>query len=228
MTRTKAEGQRPNAAEGQRRGSAAPARVRAGGYTRRVLKPTVFVLGLLPIIYLMGVAAAGRLGVNPIETVALFTGRWTLRFLLITLAVTPVRRLFRWNEVVQLRRMLGLFAFFYATLHLSTYIVLDQFFDWSTILDDVTKRPFIIAGASAFLLMLPLAITSTRGWIRRLGRRWAQLHMLVYPAAMLAVLHFIWKVKSDLRSPTRYAIILAALLAFRLLWSARRKMTSAS
>ncbi len=189
----------------------------------RRLKPVVFLLGLIPFIYVIGIAAAGRLGVNPIETITLFTGRWTLRFLLITLSVTPLRRLLGWNAVIQLRRMLGLFTFFYASLHLSTYIVLDQFFDWATILEDVTKRPFIIAGMSAFLLMLPLAITSTRGWIRRLGRRWSQLHTLIYPAAMLAVVHFIWKVKSDLRSPTRYAIVLAVLLAFRLGWWAWRR-----
>jgi sulfoxide reductase heme-binding subunit YedZ len=169
-------------------------------------------------VYLIVLAATGGLGVNPIETVTLVTGRWTLRFLLITLAVTPVRRLFKWNEAIQFRRMLGLFAFFYASLHLSIYVVLDQFFDWQTIVEDVTKRPFIMAGMGAFLLLTPLALTSTRGWIRRLGRNWALLHMLIYPAAALGVLHFIWKVKSDYSSPVRYALALAALLLFRLAW----------
>lgn len=191
---------------------------------RRLARPIVFAACLVPFAYLLFIAASGRLGVNPIETITLFTGRWTLRFLLITLAVTPVRRLFRWNTAIQYRRMLGLFTFFYASLHLSTYVVLDQFFDWQTIVEDVTKRPFIMAGMGAFLLLTPLAITSTRGWIRRLGRRWTQLHMLIYPAGILAVIHFIWKVKSDLRSPTRYALALAILLGFRLLWRARRRL----
>ncbi len=191
---------------------------------RRVAKPIVFAACLVPFAYLLFLAAIGRLGVNPIETITLFTGRWTLRFLLITLAVTPARRLLRWNTAIQFRRMLGLFTFFYAGLHLSTYVVLDQFFDWITIVEDVTKRPFIMAGVGAFLLLTPLAITSTRGWIRRLGRRWTQLHMLIYAAGILAVIHFIWKVKSDLRSPTRYAVVFALLLGFRLvLWLPRIK-----
>jgi sulfoxide reductase heme-binding subunit YedZ len=122
--------------------------------------------------------------------------------------------------------MLGLFAFFYACMHLTTYVVLDQFFDWRTIVEDVTKRPFIMAGMGAFVLLTPLAITSTQGWIRRLGRRWAMLHTLIYPAAILGIVHFIWKVKSDLRAPTRYAIVLALLLAFRVLWSARNRFRS--
>lgn len=218
MTRTTDEGQRT---KGRSAGGARPADLKTGGYTRP-LKLAVFLLALIPFMYLIAIAAGGRLGVNPIETVTLFTGRWTLRLLLITLAVTPVRRLTGWNAIIQVRRTVGLFAFFYATIHLSTYIVLDQFFDWSTIVEDVTKRPFIMAGMSAFLLLVPLAITSTRGWIRRLGRRWARLHMLIYPAAVLAVIHFIWKVKSDLRSPTRYALALAVLLGFRAAWSVWR------
>jgi sulfoxide reductase heme-binding subunit YedZ len=195
--------------------------LKVGGYS--ATKQIVFAICLLPFAYLIFRAATGNLGVNPIETITLFTGRWTLRFLLITLAVTPVRRLFHWNRVIQFRRMLGLFAFFYACLHLSTYLVLDQFFDWRTIVEDLTKRPFIMAGMGAFLLITPLALTSTRASIRRLGRRWSQLHMLIYPAAMLGVVHFIWKVKSDLRSPTRYALLLALLLGFRAIWAARRR-----
>lgn len=177
-----------------------------------------------PLLYLAFLAATGGLGVNPIETITLFTGRWTLRLLLVTLAVTPVRRLFKWNAVIQFRRMLGLFAFFYAVLHLTTYVVLDQFFDWATIIEDVTKRRFIMAGMGAFLLLTPLALTSTRGWIRRLGRNWVRLHWLIYPAAMLGVVHFIWKVKSDYSSPTRYAVVLAVLLAIRVAWSARKRL----
>ena len=189
----------------------------------RPAKVAVFALCLVPFGQLVFLAASGNLGVNPIETVTLFTGRWTLRFLLLTLAVTPVRRVFGWNRVIQFRRMLGLFAFFYGCLHFTTYVVLDQFFDWQTIVEDVTKRPFIMAGAAAFALLIPLAITSTQGWIRRLGRRWTLLHTLVYPAALLAILHFVWKVKSDLRSPARYAAVLALLLAFRLAWASWRK-----
>ena len=188
----------------------------------RQTKALVFALCLVPFAHLLYRAATGGLGVNPIEEIALATGRWTLRFLLITLAVTPVRRLLKWNEAIRYRRMLGLFAFFYACLHLTTYIVLDQFFDWQTIVEDVTKRPFIMAGACAFLLLVPLAITSTRGWIRRLGRDWARLHMLIYAAAILGVVHFTWKVKSDLSGPLRYAVILGVLLAVRLVWASRR------
>jgi sulfoxide reductase heme-binding subunit YedZ len=190
--------------------------------TRRA-KPVVFLLCLGPLLYLLFLAATGRLGVNPIETVTLFTGRWTLRFLLVTLAVTPARRLLKWNDVIQFRRMLGLFAYFYAVLHLATYVVLDQFFDWETIVDDVTKRRFIMAGMGAFLLLTPLALTSTRAWIRRLGRNWARLHWLIYPAAMLGIVHFVWKVKSDYSSPTRYAVVLGLLLAFRVAWLLRAR-----
>lgn len=199
----------------------------------RTWKRVVFAGCLAPFLYLVVLAATGGLGVNPIETITLFTGRWTLRLLLVTLAVTPVRRLFHWNRVIAFRRMLGLFAFFYACLHLLTYLVLDQFFDWQTIVEDVTERPFIMAGMGAFALLTPLALTSTQNSIRRLGRRWALLHMLIYPAAMLAVTHFIWKVKSDLRSPTRYAIALGVLLGIRLIWrwrqsASRRDLVKAS
>jgi sulfoxide reductase heme-binding subunit YedZ len=192
--------------------------VLGGPSVRRSARALVFVLCLIPFLWLLVRAAIGDLGANPIEEITLVTGRWTLRLLLVTLAVTPVRRLFSWNAIIRYRRMFGLFAFFYASMHLSIYLVLDQFFDWQTIVEDVTERPFITAGAGAFLLLLPLAATSTTGWIRRLGRNWARLHMLIYPAAILAVTHFIWKVKSDLRSPMRYAVVLAALLLFRVAW----------
>ena len=178
-------------------------------------------------MYLVYLTLAGHLGVNPIETVTLFTGRWTLRLLLVTLAVTPVRRLFKWNAIISVRRMLGLFTFFYACIHLSIYVAIDQFFAWDVVVEDITKRPFIMAGMGAFLLMLPLALTSTQASIRRLGRRWAQLHMLIYPAAVLGVVHFVWKVKSDLRSPMRYALVLALLLGFRVAWNARKRLSRA-
>lgn len=209
---------------------------RAGAYrygSIRAWKRVVFAACAAPFAYLLFLAASGGLGVNPIETITLFTGRWTLRLLLATLAVTPLRRLLHWNRAIQFRRMLGLFAFFYASLHLLTYVVLDQFFDWRTIVEDVTKRPFIMAGMGAFVLLAPLAVTSTQNWIRRLGRRWALLHTLIYPATILAVTHFIWKVKSDLRSPTRYAVALGILLAIRLIWkwrqpASRRALVKAS
>jgi sulfoxide reductase heme-binding subunit YedZ len=181
----------------------------------KAAKAAVFTACLLPFAYLAWRAFSGTLGANPIEAVTLATGRWALRLLLVTLAVTPVRRLTGWNRLVQFRRMLGLFAFFYATLHFIIYLVIDQFFDWETIVEDITKRPFIMAGFAAFVLLIPLAVTSTKGWIRRLGRRWQLLHRLIYVSASLAVLHFIWKVKSDLRDPLFYAAILTVLLIAR-------------
>jgi sulfoxide reductase heme-binding subunit YedZ len=160
--------------------------------------------------------------------VTLSTGRWTLRLLLVTLAITPVRRVTGWNRLIGFRRMLGLFAFFYATLHFTIYLAIDQFFDWETIVEDVTKRPFITAGFAAFVLLIPLAMTSTRGWIRRLGRRWQMLHRLIYVSSVLAVVHFIWKVKSDLRDPLWYASILGVLLGFRVVrWLARQRRPTA-
>lgn len=193
-------------------------------------KLVMFVLALIPAALLVWRAAAGDLGANPIEAITLDTGRWTLRFLLITLAVTPLRRLTGWNRLISFRRMLGLFAFFYACLHFSTYLVLDQFFDWGTIVEDITKRPFIMAGFGAFVLLVPLALTSTKGWIGRLGRRWQTLHRLIYVGAVLAVVHFIWKVKSDLRDPLWYASILGLLLGFRVVWwiAARRRLNSST
>ena len=183
-----------------------------------VAKIVLFLFCLIPAALLVWRAVADELGANPIEAVTLSTGRWTLRFLLITLAITPLRRLTGWNRLIGFRRMLGLFAFFYASLHFATYVVVDQFFDWETILEDITKRPFIMAGFAALVLLVPLALTSTKGWIRRLGRRWQTIHRLIYVATALAVVHFIWKVKSDLRDPLLYASILALLLGFRVVW----------
>ena len=182
----------------------------------RLVKPLVFAAALGPLAYLLFGAWQGLLGANPIESITRSTGLWTLRFMLITLAVTPARWLTGWNEIVRLRRMLGLFAFFYGSLHLLTYLWLDQFFDWSAILKDVAKRPFITAGFSAYVLLVPLAITSTAGMIRRLGgRTWRRLHRLAYATAALGVVHYWWLVKADIRPPRNYALVLAMLLLMR-------------
>lgn len=178
-------------------------------------KPLVFLLALLPLGRLGVLAAGGRLGANPIEFVTHSTGTWALVFLLLTLAVTPLRRLAGIN-LLRLRRLLGLFAFFYASLHLLTYLWWDQFFDWSEILRDVMKRPFITAGVTAYGLMLPLAVTSNQAMMRRLGRRWQTLHRLVYAVAIAAVVHYGWLVKKDITQPVVYALILGVLLALRL------------
>lgn len=184
------------------------------------LKPLLFVVCLLPLFLLVWQANAGGLGANPIETITRTLGDWALRFLLITLTITPLRRLSGWGSLMRLRRMLGLYTFFYAALHLSSYIGLDQFFSWGEIAKDLLKRPFMSIGMVTFALLLPLAITSSNGWQRRLGgRRWRRLHRLVYPAAIGAVLHFIMMVKADLREPLLYAAILALLLSYRLLHS---------
>lgn len=184
----------------------------------KVAKPLVFVAALLPLAWLIRRTLTNDLGVNPAETLQLQTGLWSLRFLLATLAITPIRRLTRWHRIIQYRRMLGLFAFFYATLHLLTYVILDQYFAFDAIIADVIKRPFITAGMLAFVLMIPLALTSTKGWIRRLGRRWQTLHRLIYISGIAAALHFVWKVKVAIGEPVYYAAVLAVLLAFRLAW----------
>jgi sulfoxide reductase heme-binding subunit YedZ len=187
----------------------------------RYAKPAVFLLASAPFAWLVFRAMTGRLSVNPIEDITLTTGIWALRLLLVTLGITPLRRLTGWHRVIQYRRMLGLFAFFYATLHLLTYLVLDQGLAFKFILPDIVKRPYITAGMTAFVLMIPLAITSTKGWIRRLGRRWQLLHRLVYVSGAAACLHFIWKVKVAIGEPVYYAAILIVLLAFRILWRFR-------
>ena len=190
---------------------------------RRISKVLLFVLALLPAAWLVWGIFRNALGVNPAETIQLQTGRWALKFLLLTLAVTPLRRIAGWNRVIQYRRMLGLFAFFYATLHFASYIVLDQFFAWRAILADIAKRPFILMGTLAFLTMLPLALTSTKGWIRRLGRQWQTLHRLIYVSAICAVVHFAWKVKVIAGDPVIYAAVLAVLLGFRVVWFLRKQ-----
>jgi sulfoxide reductase heme-binding subunit YedZ len=188
---------------------------------QRLAKPLVFLAALSPFLWLVFRVLTGRLTANPVEDIELTTGIWALRFLLITLAITPLRRLTGWNRVIQYRRMLGLFAFFYASIHLLTYLTFDQVFNPQLIVKDVLKRPFITAGMVAFLLMVPLAITSTKGWIRRLGKKWQALHRLIYVSGLAAALHFIWKVKVVIGEPVYYAIILAVLLGFRLAWHFR-------
>ena len=187
----------------------------------RVAKAAVFLLALSPALWLGYRAYSGRLSVNPIEDITLTTGIWALRFLLFSLAITPIRRITGWHRVIQYRRMLGLFAFFYACLHLLTYVVLDQGLAFEYILPDIVKRPYITMGMTAFTLMVPLALTSTKGWIRRLGRKWQLLHRLVYVSGVAACVHFLWKVKIAIGEPVYYAGILGVLLAFRLLWRFR-------
>jgi sulfoxide reductase heme-binding subunit YedZ len=185
-------------------------------------KPLVFVAALAPGLWLAFRVFTERLNIaNPVEDLELTTGLWAFRLLLVTLAITPLRRLTGWNRLIQFRRMLGLFAFFYALVHLSIYVAIDQGFELRYIVADVAKRRFITAGMLAFTLMIPLAMTSTKGWIRRLGRRWQMLHRLIYVSGALAALHFIWKVKVAIGEPVYYAIILAVLLGFRLVWRLR-------
>jgi len=188
----------------------------------------VFLAALVPLALLIRGAITGNLGVNPAETIQLETGRWALKFLMLSLAITPLRRLTGWNVLIQFRRMLGLFAFFYAACHFLSYWSFDLGFAFSAMLADVLKRPFIALGFAALLLMVPLAVTSTKGWIRRMGKRWAQLHRLVYLSATLAVLHFAFKVKVFTGDPVFYAVVLAVLLGFRVVWFLRQRRTTAA
>jgi methionine sulfoxide reductase heme-binding subunit len=183
----------------------------------RWFKPVIFLACLLPLMHLGWKGYAGLLGANPIEVITHATGDWTLRFLLITLSVTPLRKLTSQLWLIRYRRMFGLFAFFYGTLHFLTYIWLDKFFDIHEMLVDVAKRKFITVGFTAFLLMIPLALTSTRGWIRRLGgKRWNWLHRLIYLSAVAGVIHYLWLVKADIRKPVEYGAVLALLMTYRL------------
>jgi sulfoxide reductase heme-binding subunit YedZ len=201
-------------------------------WIRIVLKPAAFLGSLAPAAWLAWAASSGQLSANPLADLTNETGVWALRFLCITLAITPIRRLTGWNDAIRFRRMLGLFAFFYGTLHLSTYVIADRLagldfqdglLTWRTARDlaravgsDVLKRPFITIGFTAWMCMLPLAITSTSGMIRRLGgRRWQALHRLTYVATATGVLHYWWLVKADVRRPQTYALIVGGLLAFR-------------
>jgi sulfoxide reductase heme-binding subunit YedZ len=192
---------------------------------RLVFKPLVFLAAATPFVWTLGGAFGlwdADLGADPVREIIHRCGKTALNLLLITLCVTPLRQLSGWNEVQRVRRMLGLFAFFYAVLHFVSYAWLDQGLDWGTIGEDIVKRPYITIGMLALLLLVPLAVTSTNGMIRRLKKRWQTLHRLIYPIAILGVWHYYWQVKQDVREPLVYAGILALLLGYRVWRSARR------
>jgi sulfoxide reductase heme-binding subunit YedZ len=188
-----------------------------------VLKRGIFIAALIPAAMLVYYAVQGDLTANPIEFITHFTGDWAIRFLVITLAVTPIRRLTGWNQIIQLRRMLGLFAFFYATLHFLTWFVLDWFFDFRQMAEDIGKRPFITLGMATFVMLLALAVTSTQGSVRRLGKRWTQLHRLIYVAACTALLHF-WLARKTVVPQFQVVLVAAVLLlGFRVWWTLRTR-----
>lgn len=191
----------------------------------RYFKPVIFFACLAPFGILVWRGFHAGLGANPIEAITHATGDWTLTFLLITLSITPLRRITRQYWLIGLRRMFGLFAFFYGTLHLTTWLWLDKFFDVHEMLADIAKRKFITAGMTAFALMIPLALTSTKWAIRRLGgKHWQALHRLIYASAAVGVIHYIWLVKADLKKPLEYASVLGALLLYRLVvWIASER-----
>lgn len=183
----------------------------------RWTKVAVFLACLEPLGVLGWDAYTQNLGANPIEKITHATGDWTLRFLLITLSITPLRKLLQFPNLIKFRRMLGLYAFFYGSLHFLTYVWLDKFFNLHEMIADIEKRKFITIGLTAFTLLIPLAITSTTGWIRRLGgKRWQMLHRLIYVSAICGVIHYLWLVKADIRKPLEYGIILAVLLSYRI------------
>ena len=190
-----------------------------------IVKRVIFVAALIPAARLVAGAFTGDLTANPVEYITHQTGWWALTFLTISLSITPLRRLTRRNEIIRLRRMLGLYAFFYGTLHLLTWIALDNFFEGPMMVEDVLERPFVTIGMTTYLILLSLAVTSTTGWVRRLGRRWQQLHRLVYVAAVGAVVHFWWLVKADTREPQRWALAVLVLLGFRLWWVNRARLS---
>ena len=189
----------------------------------KLFKVAVFLAALIPLARLAWKGYQQMLGANPIEVITHSTGDWTLIFLMLTLSITPLRKLTGQPWLICLRRMLGLFAFFYASLHFTTYIFLDKFFDVNEMLKDIAKRKFITIGFTAFVLLIPLAATSTAGMIRRLGKRWLMLHRLIYVSAIAGVIHYWWLVKADVRKPQYYAIVLILLLGYRLLATQRKK-----
>ena len=196
----------------------------------RLTKLVVFLAALIPLGRLVWKALHGGLGANPIEVITHSTGNWTLILVLTTLSITPLRQLTRQYWLIGVRRMIGLFAFFYGLLHFLTYIWLDKFFDLHEMLKDIAKRPFITVGFSAFVLMIPLALTSTAGSIRRLGgRNWQRLHRLIYLTGILGVVHYLWLVKADKRKPLEYGIVLAVLLLYRVaVWVSQIRKRSAA
>ena len=192
---------------------------------RLIWKPIIFLLCLLPAALVLtdGLEITGRLGANPIEEIQDRFGNWALRFILITLTVTPLRRLTAWNWLIRYRRMFGLFTFFYGLMHFLTWLFLDQGLLLSAIAEDLIERPFITIGFAAFLLLIAMAVTSTNNMRRRLGRRWQKLHYSAYAVGLLGVWHYWWQVKKDITEPLVYAVILAALLAIRIWWRLRRR-----
>jgi sulfoxide reductase heme-binding subunit YedZ len=223
--------------------------VTTNNLVRWVAKPLVFVAALGPLAWLIWAFLTNNLSANPLSDITNETGVWTLRFVCITLAITPLRRVTGWNVLIRFRRMVGLYAFFYGSLHFLTYVVLDRFFTVLALLnpsdtivsagtaqklvmavgEDIAKRPFILMGFTAFVLMVPLAVTSTAGWIRRLGgRRWNRLHQLIYVTGVCAVVHYYWLVKADVRRPVAYGTIVAVLLGFRAVLRARKAMHTPS
>ncbi len=192
---------------------------------QRWIRVLVFLASLAPVFWACWRAWHQDLTANPIEYITRYTGDWTLRFIVFTLAVTPLRKLLGLPDLIRFRRMIGLFAFFYGTLHFVTYIWLDKFFDLQDMWKDVAKRPFITAGFVAFVLMIPLAVTSTTGWIRRMGgKRWQWLHRAIYITGMAGVVHYYWLVKSDIRLPAMYGAFVGVLLLYRILsWAFKRK-----
>ncbi len=194
---------------------------------RRVLKPAIWIACLTPISLLVLHAFRGELSANPVEDITNTTGIWTLRLIVATIAITPLRWLTGINQLIQYRRVIGLFAFFYGSLHFMTYFILDHQLQFAGLWDDVKKRPYITAGFTAFVLLIPLAITSTTGWIRRMGgRNWNLLHRLIYITALAAVLHYFWKVKLDTSNPIYYGLAVGALLIIRVVHSARKRQTA--
>ena len=190
-----------------------------------IAKAMLFMAGLLPLARLVWLGVNDGLGANPIEFITHSTGTWTLVGLLTTLSITPLRKISGWNWLIRLRRMLGLFTFFYACLHFTTYIWLDQFFDLQMVVKDVIKRPFITVGFLAFVLLIPLAVTSTNAMMKRLGgKKWQKLHRLIYAIAVLGVVHYWWLVKKDITQPLIYALVLAALLGIRLVFKAQLRI----
>jgi sulfoxide reductase heme-binding subunit YedZ len=211
----------------------------ADRWVRRVLKPVVFAAALLPLAYMVWAGLNGQLTADPLKEITHETGDWTLRFIVITLSITPMRRLVGWNGVIKFRRMLGLYAFFYGTLHFLIYVIADRFagLDFpdgiialstaralaASVWEDIAKRPYITVGFLAWTSMIPLAVTSTAGWIRRMGgRNWQRLHRLIYLTAMAGVVHYWWLVKADIRDPAIYAAAVALLLGFRLVTTVQK------